>query len=458
MSGKTHFIGIGGTGLSAIARVLLERGEAVSGSDRAMSEQALALQKDGAQVFVGHKAEQVNGAERVIRSSAVQDDNVEVQRALEKGIPVLKRSDALGSILEGKRLIAVAGSHGKTTTSAMVAWMLSAMGEQPGYIVGSALPNTGTNASAGKSDLFVIEADEYDYMFLGLSPNLALVTNVEHDHPDMFPSRESFFDAFHQFLDRVVDGGAVLYCADDVGAAEIAGYAKMRGKQIYSYALADARAQFRATNVKSIEGGGTHFRFEGPEVQVDEVKLPVPGKHNVQNATGALAAVALLGFSVEAAVDALSDFAGTGRRFEEVGVTGGITFVDDYGHHPSEIAATLEAANSRYPNQRLIAVWQPHTYSRTLLLWGSFMDSLLGAAQVFVLPVFAAREQQPEQFDLERMLADASQLKAHYCADFDQALSALEAELKSGDIVLVLSAGDATAINQQLVQRIGDRT
>jgi UDP-N-acetylmuramate--alanine ligase len=451
MTARTHFIGISGTGLSAIARVLLEREEKVSGSDQVMTEQSRRLESDGAVISIGHEAKNVNGASRVIRSSAIPDNNVEVIQAQESGIPVLKRSEALGEILANKKLIAVAGSHGKTTTSAMLAWTLTSLDLDPGYIVGSDLVNTGKNASAGKSDYFVIEADEYDNMFLGLEPSLAIITNVEHDHPDVFPTREEFFDAFRNFVDRIPDGGQLLYCADDVGASEIAGYARMRGISVFSYSIDGNEADFKGENLASV-GAGFEFSFSTKNEKIDQVVLNVPGKHNVQNATGSLAAFDLLEISLSKSADALSEFKGTDRRFQVAGNVNGIVYVDDYAHHPSEIKATLQAATDNFPNKRIVAAWQPHTYSRTVLLWGDFVQSLGSADELIILPVFEARETRPQEFDLRQLAKKSKLVDSIVYQDMNSAVQYLDNELKSNDLLIVLSAGDAVEINRKLLK------
>ena len=399
MKGSTHFVGIGGTGLSAIARVMLERGNLVSGSDRQDFELARALQQAGAHVHIGHDAANVNGATRVVRSSAVTDDNVEVQAARAKGIPVLKRSEFLGELLADQQVIAVAGSHGKTTTTAMIAWMLTALNQHPGFIIGSVARNLGANASAGSGRLFVIEADEYDYMFLGLSPYIALVTNVEHDHPDLFPTPEDFQAAFCQFVDRLQPQGTLLACTDNLGATQLADYAKEQGRKTRTYAHSHM-ADYQAKNLHSLTEKGFTFTAEHGGHPVAEVKLQVPGEHNVMNALGALAVADLLGLSLTEAALALGDFRGTSRRFDVRGEADGVLIVDDYAHHPTEIRSVLAAARTRYPQRNIWALWQPHTYSRTLTLQSDFVQSFGDADQVLVTEVYAAREQAPDGFDL----------------------------------------------------------
>ena len=450
MKGSTHFVGIGGTGLSAIARVLLERGESVSGSDREDSALAQSLRQAGAAVTIGHAAGNVNGASRVIRSSAVDEDNVEVLAALKKGIPVLKRSEFLGEFLANQQVIAVAGSHGKTTTTAMLAWVLTALNQRPGYILGSVSENLGANAAAGAGRLFIIEADEYDYMFLGLSPMLALVTNVEHDHPDLFATPADFQEAFRQFVDRLQPEGTLIACSDDPGAALLLPYAEKQGRATRSYAHSHKEADYQAADLRSQTGSGFSFLALHGKKELAEVHLQVAGEHNVLNALGALAVADTLGISVKEAALALADFRGTRRRFDLRGEADGVLIVDDYAHHPTEIRSTLAAARARYPERRVWALWQPHTFSRTLALRGGFETAFGDADFVLVTDVYAAREQRPQGFDMAEIAKAIQHSQVRYTAGFREAQELLMKELKPGDLILVLSAGDALQLSADL--------
>jgi UDP-N-acetylmuramate--alanine ligase len=448
MKGNTHFIGIGGTGLSAIARVLLERGEQVSGSDREESALAQGLRQAGALVHIGHSASHVNGAARVVRSSAIADDNVEVQAAQAKGIPVFKRADFLGELLGDQQVIAVAGSHGKTTTTAMLAWLLTALNQKPGYIIGSIAQNLGANAAAGAGRLFVIEADEYDCMFLGLEPQFALVTNVEHDHPDLFPTPADFMQAFQHFVDRLQQDGILMACSDDSGARELLAYARQNGKTTYSYAHSHTDADYFATHLQAQSDTGYSFTALRGGQPLANVSLQVPGLHNVSNALGALALADQLGLDVQESALALADFRGTSRRFEMRNEVGGVLIVDDYAHHPTEIRSTLAAARARFPKRRLWAVWQPHTYSRTLALWEGFATAFGRADRVLVTGVYASREQQPPNFDLSILVSSIA--NANYTSGLDKAGEFLLPQIKPGDVVIVMSAGDAITLSERL--------
>lgn len=443
-----HLIGIGGTGLSAIARVLLEQGYTVSGSDRSLSPLAVDLINAGAQVFAGHAAGNIAGADRVVRSSAVTLDNPEVQAALAAGIPVLKRSEFLGQLLAGRGVIAVAGTHGKTTTTSMIAWMLTCLGMRPGFIIGSVSKNLKTNACAGSGELFVIEADEYDNMFLGLTPQLSVVTMLEHDHPDCFPTMAIYRAAFEQFIARLVPGGELLAGTDNAEAAVL--MAKIpTGCQAWGYGTGSA--DYSAANLRPNLNGGVSFTalFQGKILA--DVHLQVPGDHNARNALAALAAAHRLQLPVEAAARALGEFQGAGRRFDLQGVVNGVSVIDDYAHHPTEIRATLAAARQRYPQARIWAVWQPHTYSRTQTLFSEFANAFVDADQVIVTEVYAARETS-DGFSAEQLVQHMPHPGARFLAGLEEASDYLLQHVQSNDVVLVLSAGDADRISARLLK------
>jgi len=448
-----HLIGIGGTGLSAIARVLLESGYVVSGSDRELSALAQQLTLAGAQVFIGHKAENIAGADIVVRSSAVADENVEVRAARDKRIPVLKRAEFLGKIMENKRVIAIAGSHGKTTTSAMIAWILTALDQDPSFILGGILKNLGTNARAGKGQSFVIEADEYDRMFLGLQPDIAVVTNVEHDHPDCFPSPEEFHQAFIDFAQQLLPDGILLVCGDDSGARALVSDVPNRSRSIL-YGLDSSGIEhldYVAHDLYLEKNGSYRYTAICAGERLAEVALQVPGKHNVQNSLAALTVAQVLSLPVEQAAAALGEYQGAGRRFEVRGEAGGVIVIDDYAHHPTEIRATIAAARERYPARQLWVVWQPHTYSRTMLLFDQFAGAFEKADHVLVTEVYAAREPAPPDFSAQNVVKAMRHPDANFASDFEQATDFLSAHLKPEAVLLVLSAGDADRISAKVL-------
>ncbi|MGD2027054.1 MAG: UDP-N-acetylmuramate--L-alanine ligase [Anaerolineales bacterium] len=457
MLAHTHFIGIGGTGLSAIARVLLERGETVSGSDRLESGLAAAVKLAGAQVYIGHDPNHVRGADLVVRSSAVPDDNVEVIAARHAGIPILNRAEYMESLLVDKFVIAVSGSHGKTTTTAMISWMLHALNQRPGFIVGGEVQNLGVNAAAGETDLFVIEADEYDYMFWGLHPTIAVVTNVEHDHPDNFPTERDFMAAFEGFVERITPDGSLVICLDDPGASHLLAYAGSLRKHWLAYSLDDLAADYTTRNLTPHPGAGSQFDVLRGSEQIAEIFLSVPGVHNVRNALAAIVTADLLNLDLEAAGRALSKYIGSGRRFDVLGEAADVTVIDDYGHHPTEIKATLQAARTRYPEGRIWAVWQPHTYSRTLLWLTGFGESFVDADEVIVTGVYAAREEQPAGFSLEQVLVAIQSPHTRAIQDLNEVTAHLLENLTGGDVLIVFSAGDATIVSADVYHGLQEK-
>lgn len=447
-----HMIGIGGTGLSAIARVLLESDYQVSGSDRELTPLAQQLLAAGAQISIGHQAENIIGCDVVVRSSAVPDDNVEVQAARAAGISVMKRSQFLGQILEDHSTIAIAGTHGKTTTSAMIAWMLTALDQDPSFILGGVSENLGTNARAGKGVYFVIEADEYDRMFLGLRPEFAVVTNVEHDHPDLFPTAEEFRQAFEDFVKRLTPDGVLLACGDDPGARDLSANNALDDKRTCLYGLVKhSSIVYQARNVNWADRGGYAFDAFYNGEYLTRVSLRVPGKHNVQNSLAALAIAHILNLPPDAASEALGEYKGTGRRFEVRGQAGGVVVIDDYAHHPTEIRATLAAAQTLYPDRHLWVVWQPHTYSRTRLLFDRFAAAFDQADHVVVTEVYPAREPVQPDFSARQVVTAMHHPDVHFIPDLVDATVFLLARLQPGSVLLVLSAGDADSISSQVL-------
>ena len=460
-----HFIGIGGSGLSAIARLLLESGYTVSGSDRVLTPFAEEVRKAGATVFVGHHPRNLTGADWVVRSSAIPEDNPEVEGAKKAGIPVYKRADFLGRLMEDKTGIAIAGTHGKTTTTAMTAWVLSELGRDPSFIVGGVVNNLGVNAHAGKGNTFVIEADEYDNMFLGLKPQIAVVTSIEHDHPDFFPTLESMYMAFEKFADLLPDDGTLIVCAEDAGSAALIPHVRKDGKNVISYGMQsdmtiNTPLWMMAREVKANERGGFDFvattNMAGKTSASIKVSLQIPGQHNVRNALAVLAIIAVLGLSRKKAAQALGEFVGTSRRFELRGQVNDIIIFDDYAHHPTEIRATLSGARARFPEARIWAVWQPHTYSRTKTLFLDFARAFKDANEVIVTEVYAARE-PVQDFTSAEIVSAMPHLSARYIKTLPEVTDYLLQHLEPGDVVLVLSAGDADQISTDVLRGLKER-
>ncbi|MEP7135699.1 MAG: UDP-N-acetylmuramate--L-alanine ligase [Chloroflexota bacterium] len=460
-----HFIGIGGSGLSAIARLLLESGYVVSGSDRALTPFADEVRKAGATVYVGHHPRNIAGADSIVMSSAVSMDNPEVVAAKQANIPVYKRADFLGQLMADKKGIAIAGTHGKTTTTAMTAWVLSELGRDPSFIVGGVLNNLKVNAHAGKGNAFVIEADEYDNMFLGLKPQIEVVTSLEHDHPDIFPTLEAMYASFEKFVDLLPEEGSLIVCAEDSGAMALIPHARKKGLNLVAYYIQNEMTisspyWVMAREVQTNQRGGFDFvvssNLGAAGATSVEVSLQVPGKHNVRNALAVIAIVELLGLSKEKAAQALGKFTGTGRRFQLRGEANGITIIDDYAHHPTEITATLAGARARYPERRIWAVWQPHTYSRTQTLFLEFARAFKDADEVIVTEVYAAREPK-QDFTSAEVVSAMPHRSARYIETLSEVTSHLLRNLKSGDVVIVMSAGDADQISTELVKAFEER-
>ena len=441
-----HLIGIGGAGLSAIARILLQRGFTISGSDLNQSAVTAALAADGVRFFHGHSGAYVAGADLVLASSAVPAGHVEMVAARESGIPIYKRQEFMAPLLKGKDTIAIAGTHGKTTTTSMIVHILRQAGQDPSYIVGGAMGNTGTNAGVGAGSMFVIEADEYDNMFLGLRPDIAVVTNIEHDHPDFFLSPAQLQRAFAQFVDLLPSTGTLVASSDDAGAALLAANRRQRRLPVINYGMIDSGASWRASDLafgerETVAMVAHNGKFCG------QLRLQVPGAHNVSNALAALAVADACGVPFEQSSAALEGFCNTSRRFEIRGIRDEVVVVDDYAHHPTEIMVNIEAARARYPRHAIWAVWQPHTYSRVRQFLPEFLSAFDAADHVLITPIYAARE-TPVAGISGQMLADrmADHPSARYVPTFDDAAGTLRKDISPPALVLICSAGDANRI------------
>jgi UDP-N-acetylmuramate--alanine ligase len=448
-----HLIGIGGTGLSAIARVLFERGNTVSGSDMLLSPLAQELIDLGISVSIGHGKNNISGADIVIRSSAIPDNNPEVKAALAAGIPILKRREFLAELTAGSEVIAVAGTHGKTTTTAMIAWCLSALGSDPSYVIGGTAKNLGGNAHYGKGKYFVIEADEYDRMFLGLTPDILVITNIEHDHPDCFPTTEEYLNSFLELTRNIKHNGTLIVCKDHPGITRLLAKIEMKHK-IITYGTS-SECDYKIANIHHTPNRGVGFILENARPDKNSFKskpidLSVPGKHNAFNAAAALAVIDTICLSNLSAITALKQFRGTERRFDILGEVAGITVIDDYAHHPTEIQAAISAARSRYPDKNIWTVWQPHTYSRTQQLFDDFTKSFGKSDHVIVTEIYASRE-KVRSYSSKTIVVNMDHPDARYIAQLQDVSEFLTRNLSDGDVLLVLSAGDANQISQDIL-------
>lgn len=451
-----HIVGVGGFGMSAIARVLLQQGYTVSGSDLRANAFTQALSEAGATIYEGHAADHIAGADLVVATSAATSGNPEVAAAQARGIPVLRRRDLLGALMAGHTGIAIAGTHGKTTTTALMAHTLMTAGLSPSYIVGGVMRNTGDNAGVGSGAYFVIEADEYDYMFLGLRPHIAAILNIEHDHPDMFPTQADVIDAFARFAGRLERDGLLVACADDPAARALAEARRDAGHPALTYAL-DAPADWTATDLEPLATGGTRFVAWRGGQRAGALSLSVPGRHNVLNGLAVLAIAAHLDVPFEAVGRAFASFQGTGRRGEVLGAAGGVTVVSDYGHHPTAIRVTLAAFRERPGIRDLWAVWQPHTFGRMRALADEFAGAFGAADHVLVTDVYSVREAPAPGLDAPGMaarIAAQGHADARYSGDFAATVAALEQGVRPGDWVIILSAGDAPTIGERLLARL----
>jgi UDP-N-acetylmuramate--alanine ligase len=448
-----HLIGIGGSGMSAIARILLKQGYYVTGSDRSTGEMIDALKREGAQIYHGHEATYVNDAEIVVATSAVSDDHIEILSAQAQGIPVLRRIDFIGKLTKGYQTIAVSGTHGKTTTTSMVAHILMQTGRDPSYIVGGVMGNTGTNAGLGDSNLFVIEADEYDNMFHGLRPQIEILTSVEYDHPDFFHTPNQMMDSFSHFVGLLPEDGLLVACADEPGALVFARNREIMGLPVATYGIREPSAYWQARSIE-YTAENTFFDVYYKDHLQGRVKLTIPGVHNVLNSLAALVVACTLGVKFSDAAAALEEFRSAGRRFELLDDADGIAIINDYAHHPTAIRTTIEAARLRYPDREVWAVWQPHTYSRTLALMDNFAASFDKAHHTIVTEIYAAREKPIEGISSLDLVQMMSHPDARYVPMLDDVVDTLLTDVKAPAVILVMSAGDATRITRDYWQAL----
>jgi UDP-N-acetylmuramate--alanine ligase len=459
--GRVHFAGIGGAGMSGIARIMLARGISVSGSDQAGGDQLAALAALGADVRTGHAAANVAGADTVVYSTAIRDDNPELVEARRRGLRVLHRAAALASVMSGRRGIAVAGTHGKTTTTSMLTTILRHCGADPGYVIGGILAETGLGAEDGTGEDFVAEADESDGSFLMLAPQAAIVTSVEADHLDNYASLAEIEGAFAAFARRIRTGGILIACADDPGAAELAASARSLPVRVRTYGQAPG-ADYQ---VSAIAGEGMAVRLQvrgGPETGpeppvVTALRVGVPGRHNALNATAAFAAAVELGLPAGQVAAGLAAYRGARRRMEPKGEADGVLVLDSYAHHPTEIAADLHAARDIVAGGRVVVVFQPHLFSRTRIFAAEFGAALGLADDVIVLDVYAAREDPEPGVTGQLVAGQVPEGRARFVPARAEVPAAAVAAAKPGDLVLTMGAGDVTALGPRILDELRAR-
>jgi UDP-N-acetylmuramate--alanine ligase len=441
-----HFVGIGGIGMSGIAEILMGRGMAVSGCDLKHSPATTLLAGRGVAIRIGHSPAHLDGTDAVVVTAAVKGANAEVDAARERGIEIIRRKDLLGAIVNEKRAVGVSGTHGKTTTSAMIATVLEEGGLDPTIIVGGMLPNFSSNAKEGQGEVIVVEADEYDRTFHELRPEIAVITNIEEDHLEYYGTFENIVEAFRIFMENVRPGGAIIGCVDDPAVAALLDRrGRSDGLRIIRYGLGPG-ADLTASNLTFHERGSS-FDVDG----IGFFKLFVPGEHNVRNALAAIAVARELGVRAEATSAGVAKFLGVDRRFQILGHYNGALVVDDYAHHPTEIRATLDAARSGYPRRRLVALFQPHLYSRTRDFAREFGEALRGADVAFVAPIYAARETPVEGIS-SRMIANSANGVEFLDRSHFEIVNELRRRLHPNDVFIAMGAGDVHEIAEALVR------
>jgi UDP-N-acetylmuramate--alanine ligase len=446
-----HFVGIGGIGMSGIAEVLINLGFEVSGSDLELSAITDHLVSLGAKVFEGHCSQNVSGADVVVVSSAIGTENPEVRQAAEAGIPIIPRSDMLGELMRIRTGIAIAGAHGKTTTTSMAAVVLQEARLDPTVVVGGKVKSLDANAMLGRGKYLIAEVDESDGNFVRLTPSIALITNIDAEHLDFYGGLEKVHEAFVTFAGRVPFHGVVICCIDDANVRAILPAVERR---IVTYGFS-SEADVRGT-IESEDSEGTRFGITVDGEKLGSITLPLPGRHNVANAVGVCALALELGIDIEIARTALERFEGVGRRFERRGEEGGVLVIDDYGHHPTEIKATVETAR-RIFERRIVAVFQPHRYTRTRDLHENFDRCFLDADVVFITDIYGAGETPMPGVTgdlVYRAALRGGARKVVYIPDRRDLLDALVSSAEEGDVVLTLGAGDIWKTGDELLERI----
>ena len=448
---RIHFIGIGGAGMSGLARIALSHGITVSGSDAKDSSVVIALSALGATVSTSHVAGNVDGSDLVVYSNAISESNAERMRAKELNLPILTRAAALAVLMSDSKSIAVAGTHGKTTTSSMLAVALQACAADPSFAIGGTITASGSNAHRGTGEIFVAEADESDGSFIEYHPYAAIVTNVEHDHVDFFATPESVAQAFTDFAATIKKEGFLTSCADDAGAVALS--QRVESIELVSYGIHES-ADLHIDQIELLTMG-SRARAIWKGRSVGHIELQVPGQHNLLNAAGALATGLKLGFPAADLLTGLATFRGTGRRFEIKGVVHGVRVIDDYGHHPTEINVTLQAARRYADAGRLIVIFQPHRYSRTKAFAAQFAHELSAADRAIVLEVYAASEKPID--GVSSKLITSMMSKGEYIPNFVEVTDSVVADAQPGDVIVTLGAGDVSSLAPIIVEGLARR-
>ena len=451
---RVHLVGIGGIHMSAIARILLAWDHQVSGSDLKLSPLTDRLRELGAIVHQGHDAAHLGDAEFVVYTVAAQAENPELAEARRRGLPVLQRAEMVARLMTGRRAIAVAGCHGKTSTTALIAFILSQAGLDPTFLVGGEMVDLATNAQAGRGQEIVVEADEFAGAFLHYHPQIAVVTNIEPDHLDYYGSFPRLVAAFRQFLSQVPPEGTIVACADDPTLREMLSrpqqHPPIRARVVH-YGLTED-AEFFIENILRKDVDGYAFLLKYRREPVGSFETRLAGIHQVRNALAAIAVASVLGLPQEAVRDAVARFRGVQRRFQHIGDAADVTVMDDYAHHPTEVRATIAAAVQRFPGRRLVCLFQPHTYTRTRYLLDGFRACFQGVDELLIAETYAARE-EPAAGMSARELADLLENPpARYAGSLDEAPAAVLAILRPGDVFFTIGAGDVDQVGPKVLE------
>lgn len=450
---RVHLVGIGGAHMSAIAQILHAWGHAVSGSDQAASAMTEKLTGFGIRVAIGHAAGHVGDAQLVVYTSAAHGDNPEIAEAQRRGIPAIKRAEMVAQLMEGRYSIAVAGTHGKTTTSGLIAHMLVEANLDPTYLIGGEVRSLGTNAAPGAGRYIVVEADEYDRAFLSYTPDVAVVLNIEPDHMDIYGTDEELMSAFGQFMAAAPADGHVIACADSPRAAATVAATALQARDVATYGL-DQPATWRAGAITQMERAQS-FAVERAGGAYGTFTIELPGRHNVSNALAGIAAASTIGISAETIRAALASYRGAQRRFEYVGEAHGITVMDDYAHHPTEVReSTIASARERFPGRRLVVLFQPHTFTRTAYLLDAWKTCFAGADALYITHTYAAREQAEAGLSGADLAAAVTAPPATYVDSFEEAADRIAADLRPGDVFFTAGAGDVNKVGPMVLERL----
>jgi UDP-N-acetylmuramate--alanine ligase len=449
---RIHFVGIGGSGMSGLARIAISHNIKVSGSDASDSSVLSALRALGAEIFIGHDHKNVNGSDLIVFSNAIKADNPERIGGAELGIPEITRAKALALLMSESISIAVAGTHGKTTTSSMATVALQSAGADPSFAIGGVLKSSGSNAHRGSGKYFVAEADESDGSFVAYHPNAAIITNVEWDHVDHFKSESDVFSAFNEFVETIQD--FLVYCIDDEGAAKVAEVAKSKSQlKLISYGVSQG-ADLRIDQI-TLNAGGSSARVLWRGAKIGDLELAVPGEHNLLNAAAVLAVGMEYALNPVALLDGLGKFHGAGRRFELKGSVGGIRVIDDYGHHPTEIKVTLAAAKRYAGGGKVLVIFQPHRYSRTQAFIDQFASSLSAADQSWLLEVYAASEQPIAGVSSSKI--SSKMANAKFEPNFMAVIEDISKVANPGDVIMTMGAGDVSSLGPLILEELHKR-